>query len=168
MSSQLSIKIGGCEAAPPTLPEWATLAPGCGYRRRIDPVIGGPEALTLVDDTLAQRGVRRPVTWHANTDDRTQDEEAIEDVATRARLGPEDYETAVVVDDDIEAATLDTIVRFDTVCVGLSERNQASRIEFGTMAARISHEAMGNVGIVRGPAVDTDSARNQPEERDSK
>jgi amino acid transporter/nucleotide-binding universal stress UspA family protein len=77
-------------------------------------------------------------------------EDVIEDVATRAGLDPEEYETAVVVDDDVEAAILRTVDHYNTICVGFSERSDASRIMFGTIAERISQEATSNVGIVRG------------------
>lgn len=76
----------------------------------------------------------------------------INDVATRAGLDPETYEMEVVVDDDIEAAILETVNRYTMICVGLSERSEAARIMFGTIAERISQEATSNVGIVRGSA----------------
>ncbi|AXG08275.1 amino acid permease (plasmid) [Haloplanus rubicundus] len=78
-------------------------------------------------------------------------EAVIEDVAREAGLDPEEYESEVVVDDDIETAILDTVNHYNTICVGLSERSEASRIMFGTIAERISQEATSNVGIVRGP-----------------
>ena len=76
-------------------------------------------------------------------------ETVIEEVAERAGLDPEEYESEVVVDDDIEAAILDTVNHYNTICVGLSERSEASRIMFGTIAERISQETTSNVGIVR-------------------
>ena len=75
----------------------------------------------------------------------------IDDVADRAGLAPDEYERAVVVADDVEGALLATADRYNTICVGLSERSSASRVMFGTIAERISREATSNVGIVRGP-----------------
>jgi amino acid transporter/nucleotide-binding universal stress UspA family protein len=77
-------------------------------------------------------------------------EAVVADVAERAGLDPADYRTEVVVGEDIEDAILDTVGAYDTVCVGLSERSAATRIRFGTVAERVSREATGNVGIVRG------------------
>jgi nucleotide-binding universal stress UspA family protein len=77
-------------------------------------------------------------------------EAVIANVAERAGLDPDDYTAEVVVDDDVEGAILDAVSRYETICVGLSERSDASRIMFGTIAERISQEATGNVGIVRG------------------
>ena len=85
-------------------------------------------------------------------------EAVIDDVAERAGLDPSAYERAVVVDDDMEAAILETVDRYETICVGLSERSSASRVMFGTIAERISQEATSNVGIVR-------DARASPDER---
>jgi nucleotide-binding universal stress UspA family protein len=73
----------------------------------------------------------------------------IDDVAGQAGLEPDDYEREVVVDDDIEAAILETVEQYNTICVGLSERSSASRVMFGTIAERVSQEATSNVGIVR-------------------
>ena len=85
-------------------------------------------------------------------------EAVIDDVAERAGLDPSAYEREVVVDDDMEAAILETVDRYETICVGLSERSSASRVMFGTIAERISQEATSNVGIVR-------DARASPDER---
>jgi amino acid transporter len=76
-------------------------------------------------------------------------EAMIADVADRAGLDPAAYDVAVVVDDDVEAAILDAVDRYGTVCVGLSEQSETSRLMFGTIAERISQEATSNVGIAR-------------------
>ncbi len=78
-------------------------------------------------------------------------EAVLEEVAREAGLEPEEYESEVVVADDIETAILETVNHYTTICVGLSERSEASRMIFGTIAERISQEATSNVGIVRGP-----------------
>jgi amino acid transporter/nucleotide-binding universal stress UspA family protein len=77
-------------------------------------------------------------------------EAVIDRVASEAGLDSADYESEVVVDDDIGAAIVETVSQYDTICVGLSERSEASRIMFGTIAERVSQDATGNVGIVRG------------------
>jgi nucleotide-binding universal stress UspA family protein len=92
-------------------------------------------------------------------------EAVIRDVAARAGLGSEDYEMEVVVDDDIEAAILETVNHYNTICVGLSERSEASRLMFGTIAERISQEATSNVGVVRGSDEDEGSVRKLIEDQ---
>jgi nucleotide-binding universal stress UspA family protein len=87
-------------------------------------------------------------------------EAVIEDVAREAGLDPAEYESEVVVNDDIETAILDTVNHYNTICVGLSERSEASRIMFGTIAERISQEATSNVGIVRG-SLENDPANDR-------
>ncbi|MFC7230077.1 amino acid permease (plasmid) [Salinirubellus salinus] len=77
-------------------------------------------------------------------------EAVIDEVAGRAGLESGAYQREVVVAADTEVAILDAVSQYDTVCVGLSERSAASRVMFGTIASRISQEATGNVGIVRG------------------
>jgi APA family basic amino acid/polyamine antiporter len=88
---------------------------------------------------------------------RDRGEAVIEDVAERAGLDSTAYESEVVVGDDVESSLLDTVDRYETICVGLSERSDASRIEFGTIAEKISQQATSNVGIVRAAADVEDS-----------
>jgi len=82
---------------------------------------------------------------------RARGEAIVDDVAEQAGLEPAEYESAVVLAADAEAAILETIQPFETVCVGLSERSVTSRLRFGTIAERISRSATSNVAIVRGP-----------------
>jgi nucleotide-binding universal stress UspA family protein len=75
---------------------------------------------------------------------------AVEWVAQRAGLSPDEYEARVVVAGDVESAILDAVADYDTVCVGLSERSDTSRLLFGSIAERISRDTAGNVAVVRG------------------
>ncbi len=74
---------------------------------------------------------------------------AIEWVAQQADLDPADYETEVVVGDNVPSAVADAVGAYDTVCVGLSEHETDDRIEIGSVARRVSRDASGNVAIVR-------------------
>ena len=147
-----------------------------------DEVIGTPVALAgpgphspvaarravdfaTVDGTVPTLlNVQRPGAGDGNTAV-SRGEAVIRDVATRAGLGSEDYEMEVVVDDDIEAAILETVNHYNTICVGLSERSEASRLMFGTIAERISQEATSNVGVVRGSNEDEGSVRKLIEDQ---
>jgi APA family basic amino acid/polyamine antiporter len=103
-----------------------------------------------VDETVPTLlNVQRPI-GESETDAVERGETLINAVAERAGLGSEEYETEIVVDSDVESAILGTVDRFDTICVGLSEQSELSRIMFGTIAERISQKATGNVSIVRG------------------
>ncbi|CAI50910.1 transport protein (probable substrate cationic amino acids) (plasmid) [Natronomonas pharaonis DSM 2160] len=76
---------------------------------------------------------------------------AVRWIAQRAGLDPDEYETKVVVAEDTEATIIDAVESYDTVCVGLSEKSDISRIFFGSIAERIARQNTGNVSIVRGP-----------------
>jgi nucleotide-binding universal stress UspA family protein len=78
-----------------------------------------------------------------------QGQETIRSVADRGGLETEEYESAVVVATDVESAIAQAVQEYDTVCVGLSEREDLSRAMFGSLAERISREVAGNVAIVR-------------------
>jgi Amino acid transporters len=75
---------------------------------------------------------------------------AIEWIADRAGLESDRYDAEVVVADDTEAAIVEAVQAHGTVCVGLSEKGDNSRILFGSIAERISQTRAGNVGIIRG------------------
>ena len=98
--------------------------------------------------------VQRPT--DASDDDTGDDpvavgEEMIEAIAERAGLEADDYESRVLVDQEVETAILRTIDEYDTVCVGLSEQSTVSRILFGSLAERVGQRADGNVAMIRGP-----------------
>jgi len=97
----------------------------------------------------------------AGADPITRGEEMIKDIAERAGIESAEFETKVLVSDDIEGTILDAVREYDTICVGLSERGEAARIRFGTIAERISQQATGNVTIVRGP-YDSTSTKTEP------
>jgi nucleotide-binding universal stress UspA family protein len=105
--------------------------------------------------------VQRPLP-NTDSDPVTRGKDIIKNVATRAGLDPDEYEGKVVVDADIEEAIIEAVNRYNTICVGLSERSEASRLMFGTIAERISQEATGNVGIVRGVYDGTESEKKAP------
>jgi nucleotide-binding universal stress UspA family protein len=87
--------------------------------------------------------------------------ERIDRVADDACIERDEYEARVVVDEDTESAILDAVGEFDTVCVGMSEKSSASRIEFGSIAERISQRTTGNVSIIRGTDDETSDARSE-------
>jgi APA family basic amino acid/polyamine antiporter len=106
------------------------------------------EFATVDGTTPTLLNVQRPM-GESETKPVERGETLIAEVAERAGLSPEDYDTEVIVATDVESAILGAASRFDTVCVGLSEQSEVSRIMFGTIAERISQEATGNVSIVR-------------------
>ncbi|WP_276247334.1 amino acid permease [Haladaptatus sp. YSMS36] len=75
---------------------------------------------------------------------------AIDDIAAQAGLEPDEYDASVVVSDDIDAAILDAIADFETVCVGLSQRTDGARIVYGVITEQVVSHASGNVAMIRG------------------
>ncbi|WP_290812210.1 amino acid permease [Halovivax sp.] len=75
----------------------------------------------------------------------------IEHVAETAGLDPDEYESEVLIADDVEGAILDAVDAYDTVCVGVSETSAVRRILFGSIAKRVSRESDANVAMIRGP-----------------
>jgi amino acid transporter/nucleotide-binding universal stress UspA family protein len=104
-------------------------------------------AFAAVDGTVPTLLTVQPASGEADPVDRG--EEVIRDVAERAGIAQAEFETTVLVSDDIEGAILDAVRGYETVCVGLSERDPTTRIKFGTIAELISRQASGNVAIVR-------------------
>jgi nucleotide-binding universal stress UspA family protein len=125
------------------------------------------ESVALVDAgphaaTVAQRAVDfatvdgEPATLltvqrsRADVNPIKQGRRTIEWIANRANLDPDEYETEVVVAEDLSPAIVDAAEEYDTVCVGLSERSEPERVEFGSTARRVSRDVPGNVAVVRG------------------
>ncbi len=107
------------------------------------------EFATVDDGTPTLLNVQEP-TENDSMDPMERGREKIRRVADLAGLGSVEYTADVVVAEDTETAILDTVEEYDTVCVGMSENDDISRIPFGSIAERISQESDGNVGIVRG------------------
>ena len=104
------------------------------------------EFAAVADETPVLLNVQSP----DGDDPVARGEEAIDWIADRADLDPDEYDAEVVVSDDTEAAIIDAVAGYDTVCVGLSEKSETERVLFGSIAERISRSAPGNVGIIRG------------------
>jgi amino acid transporter/nucleotide-binding universal stress UspA family protein len=120
-------------------------------------VDAGPHAATVaqraVDFATVDGGTATLLTVQRSTDDADPVKEGqrmIEWVANRASLDADEYQTEVVVSADLSSAIVDAVTGYDTVCVGLSERSDAERLEFGSTARRVSRDAPGNVAVVRG------------------
>jgi APA family basic amino acid/polyamine antiporter len=104
------------------------------------------EFAAVADETPVLLNVQSP----DGDDPVARGRDAIDWIADRADLAPDEYESEVVVSDDTEAAIVDAVAEYDTVCVGLSEKSETERVLFGSIAERISRAAPGNVGIIRG------------------
>jgi amino acid transporter len=74
----------------------------------------------------------------------------VTEIAEAAGLEADEYDIEVFVDRDIEAAITSAIDQYDTVCVGLSQRTDGSRIVFGRITEQVAEEATGNVAMIRG------------------
>ena len=75
---------------------------------------------------------------------------AIDDVARSAGLEPDEYDVEVVESDDVEGAILEAIQEYETVCIGLSDRTDASGVVYGPVTEHVAREATGNVALIRG------------------
>lgn len=61
------------------------------------------------------------------------------------------YETRVEVADDVEAAILETVDEYDTVCVGATRSGAISQALFGSLPETVGERAGGTVVMARGP-----------------
>lgn len=110
------------------------------------------EFATVDGTTPTLLNVQQPADeWDEEPDPIERGETMIEGIAEEAGLEPDDYETEVIVDDDIESAILGAVDKYNTVCIGVSEKRSVSRIMFGSIAERVGREARSNVAMIRGP-----------------
>jgi amino acid transporter/nucleotide-binding universal stress UspA family protein len=75
----------------------------------------------------------------------------IEDVADRAGIESDRYESRVVVADDVRETILDVVDDHETVYVGATRSGTLSQAVFGSLPERIGEAADGTVVMVRGP-----------------
>jgi nucleotide-binding universal stress UspA family protein len=102
-----------------------------------------------VDGTVPMLLTVRP-SRNDDSDAAQQGAAIVEEIADAADLDPSEYEIQVVVDDDAEAAIRERIDRYDTVCVGLSQRSDRSGIPFGPITDGVVRDTRGNVALIRG------------------
>lgn len=105
-----------------------------------------------VDDTVPTLlNVQQPADdWNEEPEPTERGEAMIEEIAEKAGLASDDYETEVIVDEDIESALLGAVDKYNTVCIGVSEKRSVSRIMFGSIAEQVGREARSNVAMIRG------------------
>jgi nucleotide-binding universal stress UspA family protein/drug/metabolite transporter (DMT)-like permease len=92
-------------------------------------------------------------------------EAVVADLAERAGIADLDYETRVVVGEDVEAAMLDVVDEYDTVCVGATRTGTISQALFGSIPETIGERAAGTVVMARGPEESPLSMREAIAER---
>jgi amino acid transporter/nucleotide-binding universal stress UspA family protein len=109
------------------------------------------EFATIDGTTPVLLNVQQPAENTDEFDPHERGEEMIDDIAEQVGLDPDEYESEVLIDDDIKSAILGTVDDYDTVCAGVSTQISASRILFGSLAEQIEQQTAGNVVMVRGP-----------------
>jgi nucleotide-binding universal stress UspA family protein len=92
-------------------------------------------------------------------------QEVIESVADRVDFGGIEYETRVVVGEDVEATLLDAVDEYDTVCIGATRSGAVSQALFGSIPETIGERTDGTVAIARGPEESPRSIREALAER---
>jgi len=90
---------------------------------------------------------------------------AIDAVAERAGLAPDDYEGAVVVADDVGTAMVERVGPGDLACLGLSSRRTLRDAPAGSLAERLHGASAADVAIARSASgVDDTADRIAPED----
>ncbi len=79
----------------------------------------------------------------------TDGEEAISEVATKAALNENEYESKVIVSETIRETLLNTVREYDTVGVGATGQSFAARTLYGSIPQTIVEESDGTVVIAR-------------------
>ncbi|WP_135664206.1 universal stress protein [Halorhabdus rudnickae] len=79
-----------------------------------------------------------------------QGEALIEQLIERTELTETTYETRVVVEEDTEAAILETATEYDTVCVGAMRESALTQALFGSLPWHLGTELDRTVVVARG------------------
>jgi amino acid transporter/nucleotide-binding universal stress UspA family protein len=112
-------------------------------RRAVEFAAADGERATLLNVQSATDG-------EAQTDSVARGEAAVRSVAERAGLESDEYDTRVVVSDDVGDAILGATADSGLVCLGLSDRADLSEGPVRSLATRVRERADGHVAIARG------------------
>ncbi|UPV76715.1 amino acid permease (plasmid) [Halorussus limi] len=113
-------------------------------------------ATTREEGALTLLNAQRP---DDEDDPRERGEEIIAGVAEQAGIEYMDYDTEVVVGEDIEETLLAAVSEYDTVCVGATRSGSVSQALFGSIPETIGEEVDATVAMIRGPKETTRSVR---------
>ncbi|MXR19207.1 amino acid permease [Halobacterium bonnevillei] len=117
------------------------------------------------DATLALLNIQAPdadADADASPEERGRD--LIERVAAEVSLDV-DYDTEVVVGDDVEATALEAVDAYDTVCVGATREGAVSQTLFGSLPETLGERASGTVVMAQGASTSPQSIREAIIER---
>jgi amino acid transporter/nucleotide-binding universal stress UspA family protein len=115
-------------------------------RRAAEFVAAGDE-----DTSLTLLNVQNPDDEDDELSPEERGEAVIEDLADRAGIKYMSYDTEVVVAEETEAAVLDAVEAYDTICVGATRSGTVSQAVFGSLPERIGEEVDRTVVMARGP-----------------
>ena len=133
-------------------------SPIAAQRAREVAVSAGP------DSTVTLLNVQSPA------DDESSDPETdalsiIERVAEQAGLSESDYESRVLVTENVEEALLEAVEDYDAVFVGATRASAVSQALFGSIPETIGQRASGTVAMIRGASARPRSIREAVVER---
>jgi amino acid transporter/nucleotide-binding universal stress UspA family protein len=94
--------------------------------------------------------VQSPADGDASDDAVARGEAAVRSVAERAGLSAGEYDTRVVVDDEVDTALLDATADGELVCLGLTDRDDVGGGAAGSLATRVRNRSDGHVAVTRG------------------
>jgi amino acid transporter/nucleotide-binding universal stress UspA family protein len=104
------------------------------------------------DSTLTLYNVQQPAASDEPAESPAEAGQAlIEDLAERAGIEYVNYETRVDVAADTEAAILEAVEEYDTVCVGATRSGTVSQAVFGSLPETVGEQSDRTVVMARGP-----------------
>ncbi len=117
----------------------------------------GELARTFEDASLTLLNVQPPADKDASSEDESEEqgtpvivgEEAITEVATKAKLDEDEYESQVIVGEAVRETLLSTVREYDTVSVGATGQSFVARTLYGSIPQAIVEQSEGTVVIAR-------------------
>jgi nucleotide-binding universal stress UspA family protein len=120
----------------------------------------GAEFVSVDDDaTLTLLNVQPPADDDEESSPEQQGQDVIDRVAADSSLEPSAYDSAVVVDEDVEAAVLQAVAGYDTICVGATREGAISQALFGSLPETLGRQADGTVVMAQGASSSPRSIR---------
>ncbi|OIB56474.1 amino acid permease [Natrialba sp. SSL1] len=76
--------------------------------------------------------------------------ETIADVAQTADLADDEFESRVVIDEDVREALVEAVLTYDTICVGATGTSTVAQALYGSIPQQLEQEHDGTVLMARG------------------
>ncbi|MDJ1430917.1 amino acid permease [Halostagnicola sp. A-GB9-2] len=102
------------------------------------------------ESTLTLLNVQPTADGREESDPESAGRDVIRNVATQAELDEDEYESHVLVSDDVRGTLIDAVSEYETVCIGATGSSTVAQALYGSVPQQIVQQSDGTVLMARG------------------